>query len=242
MTTPWTTWGKVLVYVSLVLALGMFAWVFGLYTGRIEWGSTKAGQGELAKRQAKLKEVDNALTTAEARQRAGAASLRLYEQRRPRDEDFFAKELAHIENGINDQNPLRIVEIKNGEIVLTPDDLPNMVPAPKNWPNQPFKSLAAYQQQQKQLQTDLLASIDEYQKLVAEDVRLTDLINGEKGLRQLLFNEVEVKQARIKQEVEDLKPLYINILVELQLLEKRHKALQDYLKLLREMGTPTARR
>jgi hypothetical protein len=234
-----TTWGKVLVFVNLVLAVGMLAWVFGLYTGRIEWASTKAGQGELAKRQARLKEADNALTTAEARQRAGAASLRLYEHRRPRDAEFFAKEQAHIENGINDQNPLRVVEFKNGEMVLTPDGLPNMVPPPKNWPNQPFKSLATYQQQQKQLQTDLLASIAEYQKLVDEDVKLTDQILV---LRQLLFNEVDVKQARIRQEVEDLKPLYINVLVELQLLDKRQKALKARLKELSEMATLTTNR
>jgi hypothetical protein len=247
MTPTWTTRGKVLVFVNLVLALGMGAWAFGLYSGRIDWSNKPAKgsepPGELAKRQAKLKELDNALTTAEARQRAGAASLRLYEQRRPRLAEFAAQEFAHLQSGITDQKPLIIVNIQNGEIVVQPNDgLPNMVPPPNTWKGRPFQSLATYEQLQKQHQTDLLASIDEYQKLVEEDVKLTERIVGEKGLRQLLFNEVDVKQARIKQEVEDLTPLYINVLVESELLLKRQKALRARLEELGQAGIRTTQR
>ena len=246
MTNTWTTWGKVLVYANLVLALGMSAWVFGLYSSRIDWSNKPAKgsepPGELTKRLAMLKDSENAQTTAAERYRFGADNLKRYEQRRPRDDDFFARENGHLESGINDRSPLRVVDFKNGEMVLTPDGLPNMVAPPKNWVGQPFKSLATYEQQQKQSQTDLLASITEYQKLVDEDVQLTGQINGEKGLRQLLFNEVDVKQARIRQEVEDLKPLYINILVELQLLEKRHKALEARLKEIEKTGFLTTQR
>ena len=54
----------------------------------------------------------------------------------------------------------------------------------------------------------------------------TEQIIGDRGLRKLLFNEVDVKQARIKQEIEDLKPVYINVVVESQMLRKRHTALK----------------
>src|SRR5262249_18424848 len=141
--------------------------------------------------------------------------------RRPRDQQFFAKELRLLETGINNENPPRIVNVLNGVIQLKPEDVVDMIPAPK-----PFEARDVYEKQQQQTQAALPASISEYQALVAEDVRLTDLINGEKGLRQVLFNEEEIKLARIKQEIEDLKPLYINVMVDLQLLDKRQKALE----------------
>jgi hypothetical protein len=240
-------WGKILVYVNLVLALGMGVWAFGLYTGRIDWSNKPAKgsepAGELTKRLTRLKDVDTALTTAQTRERAAAENLRQLEQRRPRDLNFFGQEFAHVETGINAQKPLRIVEFKSGEMVLTPDGLPNMVVAPyKDKQGQPIQqSLNMLDNQLKQVQTDLLASIAEYQKLVEQDVQLTDRIIGPKGLRPLLYEEEEVKQARIKREIEDLKPLYINVLVETQLLDKRQKALQARIEELTKAAGRTAR-
>src|SRR6516165_25395 len=131
-----TTWGKVLVYANLVIALGMFAWVFGLYSSRIDWSNKPAKgaepAGELFKRQARLRELDNpengALSIAERRQRAAAADLRVFEQRRPRDQAFFAKELADVQSNVNAQNPLKVVQFKGGAIDVTPDGLTVMVP------------------------------------------------------------------------------------------------------------------
>ena len=234
-------WGRVLVYVNLVIAVGMGVWAFGLYSGRIEWGfKAKPAQSEVGKRIARLKELDNALTVAETRQRSAAAGLRLAEQRRPRDDQFFAQQLALLQNGLNAQNPLKVVDIQNGQIVLNPDGLPNMI-APK-FAGPPLKSLTDLENEQKATQTALLESIGKYQESVDQDVKLTGLIVGDKGLRQLLYDEVDVKQARIKQEIEDLKPLYINVLVELQILDKRHKALEARAQELKLVGTRTTER
>jgi hypothetical protein len=237
-------WGKVLVFVALVLALGAAAWSFGLYSGRIDWSNKPAKgsepAGELSKRLAKLKEVDNALTTAETRERFAATSLREREQRRPRDLNFFAQQYAHIENGINAQSSLNVVAFKGGEMVLTPDGLPTMV-AFKDAKGQPIQhSLTALDSQLKDMQTKLLASIAEYQKLVEQDEKLTSQMIGEKGLRPQLYEEEKVKQARIKQEIEDLKPLYINVLVESQLLKKRHAALEARLEEMKKALGRTA--
>ena len=225
-----TRTGKILVYVNLVLAIGMCVWAFGLYSTRIDWSNKPAKgsepPGELAKRMAALKQVDSALQTAEARQRAAALDLRTMERRRPRDQGFFAKELGLLQTGINNENPPRIVSVQAGVIQVNPaDGMVVMIPAPK-----PFESLDVYEKQQQQTQAALLASISEYQALVEEDTKKIEQIIGEKGLRQQLFNEEEIKLARIKQEIEDLKPLYINVMVDLQLLDKRQKALEARLK------------
>ena len=224
-----TRTGKILVYVNLVLAIGMCVWAFGLYSTRIDWSNKPAKgsepPGELAKRMAALKQVDSALQTAEARQRAAALDLRTMERRRPRDQQFFAKELGFLQTDPNKESRARIVSVQNGVIQLTPDGMVVMVDAPK-----PFEPLDVYAQQQQQTQAALLASISEYQALVQEDIDKTQQIIGEKGLRQQLFNEEEIKLARIKQEIEDLKPLYINVMVDLQLLDKRQRALEARLK------------
>ena len=224
-------WGKVLVFFNLVLAMGMAAWALGLYTGRIEWGSTKAGQGEVAKRQATLKTLENALTGAETRQRAALASLHFLEPRRPRDERFYQEQ----ENRLEKSNDIILaVDSKDGQIVLTPEGLPRMVPFTTGKGEQLKGGLAFFTQQFQQTQAALMKSIEEYQQLVAEDVKLTERIIGDKGLQQLLFNEQDIKQARVKQEIEDLKPVYINVLVETQLLTKRQKALQARLDEVRK--------
>src|SRR5262249_4022601 len=100
------------------------------------------------------------------------------------------------------------------------------------------RSLATLDGDMKRMQTELEASIEQYQKLVEQDVQLTTAMIGEKGLRPLLYEEEEVKQARIRQEIEDLKHLYINVLVESQLLKKRQAALQARLN---ELGKAVGR-
>jgi hypothetical protein len=241
-----TTWGKVLVFVNLVIALGMAAWSFGLYTGRIDWSSKPAKgtepPGELAKRQARLREIDNpdngSLTIAERRQRAAAIELRTLEQRRPRDAAFFAKELADVQSNVSAQNPLKVVQFKAGAIDVNPDGVVIMVPF-QDRNGQPItRSLNDLDNELKQAQTDLLASITEYQKLVDQDVKLTERLVT---LRQQLFAEVDVKQARVKQEIEDLKPIYINVLVESELLRKRQKALEARIVELKGQRTAQAK-
>jgi len=216
-----TRTGKILVYVTLVLAVGMCVWAFGLYSTRIDW-SNKPPNGELAKRITALRQVDGALQAAETRQRAAFGDLRTLERRRPRDNQYFANELHLLETGINKDHPPRVVRIQSGVIQVNPaDGLVIMDPAP-----QPFLSLDDLARQQTQTQAALLASISEYQTAVEQDVKLTERIIGDKGLRQQLFNEEEIKQARIMQEIEDLKPLYINVMVDSELLMKRQRALE----------------
>ncbi len=234
-----TRLGKILVFVNLVIALGMGVWAFGLYSGRIEWTSTKPGKGELAKRQATLKELQTALAGAEDRSRIAHANLHFLEVRRPRDQKFFADHLTFLQSGATAQNPAVMVAYQNGQILLEQDGRVRMIPAPyKDKGGQPIQSLAFYEKEQKTLQANLVEAIDQYQKLVSEDVRLTNLIVGGKGLRQQLFDEEDVKQARIKQEMDDLKPVYINAVAESQLLLQRQKALQARKK---ELETATGR-
>ena len=233
-------WGKVLVFVNLVLAIGVAGWSFGLYTGRIDW-SNKPPRGELAKRQATVKEMWNTLASAEGRQRASLRTLQTLEALGPVHQAFYKAEMDHLQSGANAASPARMVAYQNGRIAINQNGTPQMVPA-KDKNGQPLLSVAHYETELKNTRDATAEAIKRYQDLVKEDTRLLELIVGEKGLRQQLFNEEQVKQARIKEEIEDLKPVYVNVLVESQLLLKRQKALRARLEQLKELATETTRR
>jgi hypothetical protein len=224
--------GRILIYVALVLAFGMAVWSWGLYSSRIDY---KVQQD---KRKATINDLWKQLTGAEERQAASLFALRTSEARRPLHQQFYTAELDHLRTTATAANPIRIVTGQR-----TPEGLPVMGPAPfMSATNQPLQSMTRYQDELNSMKTDALASIAQYQKLVDTDSELIGQIVGEKGLRQEIFNEEDVKQARIKQEIEDLKPLYVNVLVEGQLLQKRQRALQARIKELEEKAARTTER
>jgi len=234
-------WGKVLVFVNLVLAIGVAGWSFGLYTGSIDW-SNKPPRGELTKRQATVKELWNTLASAEGRQRASLRTLQTLEALGPVNQAFYKAEMDHLQSGANAASPARTVVYQNGRMVIpNPNGPPQTVPA-KDKNGQPLLSVTHYETELKNTRDATAEAIKRYQDLVKEDTRLLELIVGEKGLRQQLFNEEQVKQARIKQEIEDLKPVYVNVLVESQLLDKRRKELEKRLEELKKLATKTTRR
>src|SRR5207253_3100173 len=98
-----------------------------------------------------------------------------------------------------------VVDYKDGQIVQTPEGSVHMVPFATKKGEQLKGGLDLFTKQLQDTQAALMKSIEEYQQLVAEDVKLTERIIGDKGLQQLLFNEQDTKRARVKQEIEDLK-------------------------------------
>jgi hypothetical protein len=234
-------WGKVLVFVNLVLAIGMAGWAFGVYTGRIDW-SNKPPRGELAKRQATVKELWTTLSSAEGRQRASLRTLQTLEALAPVHQAFYKAEMDHLQSGANAGSPARTVAHQNGQMVFNQNGTPQMVPA-KDKNGQPLLSVTHYETELKNTRDATAEAIKLYQKLVDQDTKIVERIVGDKGLRQQLFDEEQVKQARVRQEIEDLKPVYVNVLVESQLLDKRQKALEKRVKELEEkLGAKTTRR
>lgn len=224
--------GRILVYVTLVLGFGMAVWSWGLYSSKVDYKTQQE------KRKGVINDLWKQLAGAEERQRTTLAALRTSEARRPMHQAFYAAQLEHLRTTANAANPIHgFTGLRN------PEGLPVQDPAPlMSAGGQPLQSMTVYQDALKNVQTETLASISQYQQFVQDDVKLVDQIIGENGLRQKIFEEEDVKQARIKQEIEDLKPLYVNVLVEGQLLQKRQNALQVRIEELKGKATRTTER
>src|SRR5262249_40654429 len=141
--------GRILVYVTVVLAFGMAVWSWGLYSSRIDY---KAQQD---KRKATINELWKQLAGAEERQRASLVALRTSEARRPMHLASYAAELEHLRSIATAQNPVRVVTAQR-----TPEGLPVMAPAPfTDAKGQPLQSMTRYQDELNTIKTDTLASI-----------------------------------------------------------------------------------
>jgi hypothetical protein len=238
-----TQLGKTLVFVNLALSLAMAAWALGIYTGRVDWsgkGGPGAAKGEFGKRQDDRKALFDALNSSEPRHQEALAYLQRLEHQRPGDAAFYKQELAHNANTANDAAPARAVNATGGQIALGPDK--DGVMRPQMVPVKGLRSMAAYTTELRDTYAAIVEEIGRYQQLVQKDNELTDQLIGPKGLRQLVFNEEDVKQKRIQAEMETLKPLLINALAESDLLRKRQRALVARVKELDSAGARTTSR
>lgn len=241
------TWlGKILVFVNLVLSLAMAAWAFGLYTGRVDWSGKKGktpddpNTGQLARKQDAWRQAGDTLATAEGRFKANAPFLRRVEQQRPALAQFYARELEHLRSGASLKDPVRVVDVKDTRVQLQADGSPRMVPF-KTRAGQPLGSVRYYEDELKAAHSALLEAIAQRDRLVQQDTKLTERLIGDKGLRQLVFNEEEVKQKRVLAEQQNLEPLLVNVQVESDLLLKRQKALKARIEELKAAGVAAGR-
>jgi len=135
-------------------------------------------------------------------------------------------------------------------------EVPTMVAA-KDGYGKPLRSLQAYSQEEQGLNKSIENERARYQKAIEEDVRQTALLIGReaalqklgaeqanalldakldsKGLRQRLQDE-RVKEQKLQEQIDFLKPLRVNVAVEHQLLQKRAQALEKRIEELKKIG------
>jgi hypothetical protein len=135
-------------------------------------------------------------------------------------------------------------------------EVPTMVAA-KDAYGKPLRSLQVYSQEEQGLNKSIENERARYQKAIEEDVRQTALLIGReaalqklgaeqanalldakldsKGLRQRLQDE-RVKEQKLQEQIDFLKPLRVNVAVEHQLLQKRAQALEKRIEELKKIG------
>jgi hypothetical protein len=152
-----------------------------------------------------------------------------------------------------------VVTGPQGQVVFNPRffEVPAMVVPVKDAYGRPLRSLQAYSQEEQGLNKAIENERARYQKAIEEDVRQTALLIGReaalqklgaeqanalldakldsKGLRQRLQDE-RVKEQKLQEEIDFLKPLRVNVAVEHQLLQKRTQALERRIEELKKIG------
>jgi hypothetical protein len=246
-----TVFGKVLVFLNLVLSLLAFTWALGLYTNNVDWSDIKGGiplvpakggkaLGLLAERQVTLASAAAGLRPAEASYlaaRNGPGGVLPTEEQMRADRDWYRAELAWLRTGdTTAANPARAVKLER--LLPVPDprnaNRPTMEPA-KDRAGQPLLSLRQYNQRFEATLKEVIDVMDQYVKAVNEDIRLTDLLagtGGAKGLQQRLVDE-RAKREGVEAEGRLVRPLLVNVAVDYQLVAQRQTALQERINELR---------
>ena len=250
-----TKLGKILVLVNVALSFTLMAWALAAFTNRIDWSDKKAqGEepaGELRKRIDEIDELWKGFRPAEAAWREPRAAIFAMEARRPKDRQWYARELENLRTGDTDKFPIRSVIYNAGLPALDPrTGLPQMADA-KDRNSQPLKSLSSYDRELNDLRTALLAEVKRLHEGILEDTRLTVQLVGEiddttkkilaKGLRQRIIDERD-KAVDLVKEQDIVRPLLINAYVESQLILKRADSLKARIQELEHLGTGVAER
>jgi DNA repair ATPase RecN len=240
-----TSLGKLLVLLNVGLSLGIAGLAFGVYTNRVDWPGTApaaAGEktvGEFAQKKAELEDAKNAADIALTRLEEAQAQLTRLEERRPKDQALYAKQLELLE-GKEGQGNIQVLTTRTvgaGRAVLDEDGLPIL--EPPRAPARPLQSVRAYHEELASTENKIANKIDTVTSLVKQQQDLTQEINGvagrQKGLRDLLAEEIQARE-KAHEELESVRPLRYNRQVESELLQKRQQSLQARLQELKNIG------
>jgi hypothetical protein len=223
-----TSTAKVLIYLNLALSLAFAFWAIGWYSNHVDW--TDAKTGEFARRAERIKELSTARDRVDVRYQTALAAVAQEEKRIPELEAWYKAELESLRTGNQaPQDPL----FANGELQSDAKGLPRMGPV-QNAAKKEIAGLGSLERLNKiyaQRQDEIKAVGQEIDQLVAQESKLSEEIGDGRaaGLRaELAAQQSEVKKSQSEQEF--LEPLLYNRLVELQILKKRHAALEARLK------------
>jgi hypothetical protein len=145
-------------------------------------------------------------------------------------------------DGGNKETQVKEVVYKDGQPVLTPPaiGMPQpMKPATDRAGGRLF-TYAYYKDALAAVAQAIEAEQKRYDKAIALDAELTAQISGEKGLRPQLWEE-RAKEATVDAELNDLKALRVNTLIELELLQQRRDQLAARVGELKKTPTAAAR-
>jgi hypothetical protein len=230
-----TLLGKLLVVFNLGLALMLAAWSFSIHANGIDWTDKKDDKsvpprkGEFRKRAEKLDELWKGVAPAQADWLRARDALADKETRLAAERVWYDTQISYVlsgpAKGISEVLFAPKGDAKAGQIVLDNQGLPTLAPNPLL-----LLSLREYNEEEGKILAAIANELAQHQKQIDDANKLTDQIIGDKakGVRGLQerINDEKVKNAGVLAEMELVKPLYINTLVEAQLINKRHAQME----------------
>lgn len=241
------TFGKVLVFLNLVLSIGAAAWAMGLYTQRINW-TNKAGADGAAPRIKELADAINqrysALSVAQARFTNAPNQLFTVETFRSLAQSSYRQQLALLNSG--NANVLEVA-VKDGVVAMDPKAnwLPFLREA-KDRQGASMPSIAVQLAAIHKTQDAIHKTMVDIDKAHVDNYQITALLIGDKGLRERLAQEnaktVKIEESIARRDVEkgtkdgELRTRTRDYEVERALLAERNKQLEERVKELEKTG------
>jgi hypothetical protein len=244
-----TTFGKVLIFLNLVLSIAGAAWAMGLYTQRINWTGKARGDGSEDKIKAltdRIKDRMIGLAAAESRYAAEPTRLLGMENVRASAQVAYRAQLSQLEAG---DQPCKEVVVKDGAVVMDPNPQSNWLPL-----FQPAKDRHGNAMPSIKLQLTAISKTQDaihqvmldIDKAHKDNANITALLIGDKGLRERLAREHakarKIEDVIIRRDVDkgindgDLRARTRDYEVERALLAERNKQLEERVKELEKTG------
>jgi hypothetical protein len=259
-----TLFGKILVFLNLVVSVLMATWALGIYTQRIDWngkGGPDKPPGEVPKRQERIIQLWRSLQTAETRWKTAWQAAWVPQQQRGPLLKWYEAQLKTLDTGDaviklpvykDAEGKLKTLDTggppAGGRLVLVPDKTTGLiVPVMEESKERSFRSLEVYLRELQTTEKAIEVEVAKSKQAILEDTDLTIKLAGDlqaggkiKGLRQRLAEE-KMKQERVRAEQEMLKPLLVNSEVESELLLDRSVQLKKRIKELEALEATAAR-
>jgi hypothetical protein len=237
--------GKLFVMVNVGISFLMAFVAFGLFATGLDYDSeSKAKPGQPPARITALaNEITGVVSTIPAVEngwREARNDLLRREEQRREDHVWYDKEMAFARTKATAADPVKTVRLDKHLPVLDKANKPTMDPAVDR-AGQPLQSLAIYTKQLEDARKDNAAVLTRLQEEIAKDIEWTNQLTGTKdekkpaavpanvwriGYRQLLVDE-HLKREGIEDEISSVRPLFVNITVESELIRKRYESMQQ---------------
>jgi hypothetical protein len=242
-----TTFGKVLIFLNLVLSIAGAAWAMALYTQRVNW-TAKAGadgtQGKIKELTDKINQGQAALALSEARFDSAPAQLFYAENLRAIAQDTYSKQLAQLNAG---EQPAQEVVVKDGIVVVDPKApyLPLFQQA-KDRQGALMPSIGNQLSGIHKIQDNIRQVMVDIDKAHADNAQITALLIGDKGLRERVAQEhaktTKIEESLARRDLDkgtkdgELRTRTRDYEVERDLLAERNKQLEERIKELEKTG------
>jgi hypothetical protein len=240
--------GKILVVVTFGMSLMMAAVGGAVLYYHIDWSNNPAAPdgsapaGELVQRIAKVKQLQGLVAPADIAWRDARSSLLGQEERRQKDQDWYAAELERLKDAKG--QPIFMVVYEKGYTVPDPKNLgrPQMAPALDVF-KQPLLSLSAYNAQIATSTADTKSVLDKIAASADKDRELTGLLVGANSRGLIRRNKDEaVKQDALANELAGVQFAEGQVRADSQLLLLRKKSLQARVKELEKSAVTSGSR
>ncbi len=183
-----TRLGQILIFINVALSIAMAGLALGLYSNRIEWAGAKPNEseGEIAKLNVEIKAQQNLFNSAVLRWSKEKSDLEKQEALQARAREFYAKQLDLLVKGKGPGQPVDVLVYNNGQLQIGADGLPTL----QRSRDAQMLGREPQEQELRTVENSIRTEIQETEKIMNEEARLTSELNGKqqnpRGLRDLL--------------------------------------------------------
>jgi len=233
--------GKLFVMLNVAISLMMLTAAVGLFSTRTDWSDQSAKQGapagEMVRRKAAIKELQDTITPAEGTWRTAYGDLFKQETVRYDSRKFFSDKLDHNRSKATPDLPAWTSKLDKGGLPEADANGRPILVAANDRNATALVALTTYGVQLTAQQAKTAAALKDLDEEAKKDIKLTNELAGEGGGKKGLRDEIreeKIKREGIIEEVTQTRPLFTNTRVDAAIARRRIELLDEQIADLRK--------